>query len=92
MSEMAKYRTLTEMIVLTSQSPLIAPRVQFMNCHHGAERAVPHHEQTASVLPIKRLQRGQRIARCAIRIPRKNWNRMGVAQSATPISGDQKKL
>jgi predicted lipase len=32
---------------------------------------VPHHEQTASSLPINRLQRGQRIARCVIRIPRK---------------------
>jgi len=32
---------------------------------------VPHHEQTASSLPIKRLQRGQRIARRVIRIPRK---------------------
>jgi hypothetical protein len=41
-----------------------------MTFHHAAERAVPHHEQTASSLPIKCLQRGQRIARCIISIPR----------------------
>jgi hypothetical protein len=82
---MAKYSTLAVIIDLTSQSPSTAPRDQFRNFHHAAERVVPHHEQTASSLPINRLQRGQRIARCAIRIPRK-FRRYAseVSRAATP--------
>jgi hypothetical protein len=72
-------------IDLTSQSPSTAPRDQFRNFHHAAERVVPHHEQTISSLPINRLQRGQRIARCVIKIPRKlKWYASEVSHAALP--------
>jgi hypothetical protein len=54
----------------------MAPRDQFSTFHQAAERAVPHQEQTVSLLPIKRLHRGQSIARRIIvkpRIVRIHW-------------------
>src|SRR6185369_5106368 len=51
---------------LTTQSPPMAPFVQFRTCHHGAEREVPHQEQTDSSLPISCLHLGQSIARAII--------------------------
>lgn len=66
---MAKYSMLTVMSVFSSQSPSTVPRDQLIIFHHGAEREVPHQEQVVSSLPIKRLHRGQRIARCFIKYP-----------------------
>jgi len=47
----------------------MVPRDQVMIRHQGADREVPHQEQTVSELPINCLQRGQSMGRCAIGLP-----------------------